>query len=1019
MQPLKNQRIIANAGSGKTYRLVSRYLELLKREVPAERVIALTFTRKAAGEFLDRIFQRLCDGLETGDRESGLTGEECAAHLRQLIDKLPRLTLGTLDSFFGRMVRAFPFECGLAGEITLMDGHALNMARREALDALFRGQTEETAFAAFLDLIRQQNRNSEGRDVTEALAREIDALHEGFLMTPPECPWGEAEAIWPGGAPPLEAPEVGGLVDAFESRLGEGESEISPEYHERWRELLVELRSLRAGSTVPERSLKFALRAIDPPPLPKEPGKFYLTVYGNKRFVFPERDRDVVVALGRAVLRVEIEGRLARSRALYELVEHFERPYQRLVRDSGRLTFSDITGLLAAAEGATWRAGTQAGAFDRQQMDYRLDATYDHWLLDEFQDTSRLQWQALRNLVDEVVQSDTGRRSFFYVGDTKQAIYTWRGGDPWLFDEIAEYYNASGTERIDTGEALDISRRSSPEILDVVNRVFDPARLERFREFLDFPDKTLERWRNAWREHQPHKKEPGCVRWRTVEAGGEGKRAALDREAARLIAEVNPAARGLSCAVLVQTNAHAASIVEALRAAGLEARSEGRFNPCTDNDLGAACISLLRAIAHPADKFSRRHVEMTPLWALVEGDFEGFRLEALRLIRSEGFAGALTRWLDRLALRENPFALGRAGDLLRAAAEFDAAYCGGTIDDLVAQLQNRASVDDLATGAVRVLTVHASKGLDFDLVVLPDVDEGALTMLRSDQPVHLHTERDGRIAWGLDLPPKAVCETDGVLRGAYEKALAEETYENLCVHYVAMTRAKRALYIVSEKLGEKTTARTFNRLLHEALERTDGEFLVGDAQWYLTAAAKEEEPMMEILPLETAPVEELRRETPSRGAPGRFAFAGGDKALALGAEVHALLAQISWTDDAAVSTSGVTPEAGKLVAAFLKTEAGGRIFGRPQEAVTLWREQAFEVVVDGRWISGVFDRVVIREGRAEIFDFKTDDISSPSSAEQMRLYREALSALTGIAVEGIEAALVSVKTGERILIPLS
>jgi ATP-dependent exoDNAse (exonuclease V) beta subunit len=59
---LKHHRIIANAGSGKTYRLTTRYIELLERQVPAERIVALTFTRKAAGEFLDAIFERLAEG---------------------------------------------------------------------------------------------------------------------------------------------------------------------------------------------------------------------------------------------------------------------------------------------------------------------------------------------------------------------------------------------------------------------------------------------------------------------------------------------------------------------------------------------------------------------------------------------------------------------------------------------------------------------------------------------------------------------------------------------------------------------------------------------------------------------------------------------------------------------------------------------------------------------------------------------------------------------------------------------
>ena len=65
----------------------------------------------------------------------------------------------------------------------------------------------------------------------------------------------------------------------------------------------------------------------------------------------------------------------------------------------------------------------------RMDIDYRLDGTFDHWLLDEFQDTSTIQWMALRELLGEVLQDESGRRTLFYVGDVKQAIYGWRGGD--------------------------------------------------------------------------------------------------------------------------------------------------------------------------------------------------------------------------------------------------------------------------------------------------------------------------------------------------------------------------------------------------------------------------------------------------------------------------------------------------------------------------------------------------------------------------------------------------------------
>ena len=58
----------------------------------------------------------------------------------------------------------------------------------------------------------------------------------------------------------------------------------------------------------------------------------------------------------------------------------------------------------------------------RELMDFRLDGHYDHWLFDEFQDTSRPQWAVVQNLIDEILQDTSGQRSLFYVGDTKQSL---------------------------------------------------------------------------------------------------------------------------------------------------------------------------------------------------------------------------------------------------------------------------------------------------------------------------------------------------------------------------------------------------------------------------------------------------------------------------------------------------------------------------------------------------------------------------------------------------------------------
>ena len=223
---LKHQRIIANAGSGKTHRLATRYIELLERDVPAERIVALTFTRKAAGEFLDAIFKRLVEASSSAEAAralaartdmGGLTSARCLAHLRQLIDKLPLLTLGTLDSFFGRILRAFPFECGLAGEVAILDDHLQGVLRRQVLADVFRHQgRNEEGYAEFLDLIRKQSRNREGRDVSGALDREIEGLHERFLLTPSDKPWGDLSSIWPEKCSILEGGGLSSLPEEFE-----------------------------------------------------------------------------------------------------------------------------------------------------------------------------------------------------------------------------------------------------------------------------------------------------------------------------------------------------------------------------------------------------------------------------------------------------------------------------------------------------------------------------------------------------------------------------------------------------------------------------------------------------------------------------------------------------------------------------------------------------------------------------------------------------------------------------------
>ena len=192
------------------------------------------------------------------------------------------------------------------------------------------------------------------------------------------------------------------------------------------------------------------------------------------------------------------------------MLDSYEQVYDEMVRRTGRLTFADVQRLLRPDEPNGARQLSREAADEaRLFIDWRLDAQIDHWLLDEFQDTSYGQWSVLRNLIDEAVQDPTGSRSFFYVGDVKQAIFAWREGDSRLFREIFDHYNTEQAGTIKE-ERLDRSWRSGPAVIAMVNRVFgDDEALGRL-----FPAKATERWSGEWRDHESAR--PDCNGFATL-----------------------------------------------------------------------------------------------------------------------------------------------------------------------------------------------------------------------------------------------------------------------------------------------------------------------------------------------------------------------------------------------------------------------------------------------------------------------------------------------------------------------
>lgn len=1052
MSPSIGHEVIrASAGAGKTYQLVTRYVGLLAAAVPPEEIVALTFSRKAAGEILDKIVERLAsaaaaaggkalsqlnDALRDGGYRADLDRAEVLGMLRQLLGRLHRCRVGTLDSFFVGVVRAFPFELGLSGEFRIIDGYAARLARQEVLGHVLAEPRRDDRRAALLEGYKQATFGQERKGFEATLDGFVSALHEVYLEAPWEAPWGSTEAIWGGADPWSFGATVEPGADADALRLLLDGMELPDKVMARWEAFFEEVRTFGRGDTPPSSGpLAYMLGKLAPLADDLRGGRAEVKLERSKICLEGDAARHAWNLLGR-IQWAALSGAQERTRGLWRLLHAYEAAYHETVRRTGRLGFRDVMHLLAPADG-----GFAGDAIAREYVAYRMDGAFSHWLLDEFQDTSTLQWRAIRDLIDEVLQDPEGQRTLFYVGDVKQAIYNWRGGNASLFQRILDRYSPDGT-RIKE-RPLFLSWRSAPPVIDAVNRVFEGL-LERFGD-TGLPTGALVAWEREWRRHDTALGGlEGCVTLYELPRQRQERenRDARARLTAALLAADAPHRRGLSVAVLVRNNAPGKALAEHLRAEGLPAVWEGDA-PVADNTFVTTLLSLARVADHPGDSTAWEHLRMGPLWAGIEaetgGDPSALVIQLLEQIHGEGFEALIRDWTGRWARIEplSPFLVARAEALATAAREVDAAgetRCLEFIDFV----RDHATRDLPVKGAITVLTMHRSKGLQWDHVILPDLQAprggGGGPELLVDRAADL--ERTPR--WVLSPPPRAVCDTDAELSRHLDAADADDWYEQLCLLYVAMTRAKRGLDLITTAPPKSSSTTYLSTIVRAGLatgsassgsapEDAEILFRVGAPGWItdhpeVEAPAPPPPPLRRPLRGGGTPRRSPTRTPSSAGGhgdvSGAFFTADRDLATARGTAIHALFEAIEWldgVDPAAVAADWRSrnpdgPEG--IEAEFLEAlthEPVRRTMSRPAVAVEVWRERPFEVMVDGDWVSGAFDRVVLVPAAgggvsaATIVDFKTDRVLGPdldarvtAHRPQMELYRRALAAVLGL-----------------------
>lgn len=1048
MNTVPHEAILASAGSGKTFQLAHRYIRLLAFDVAPDRIIAITFSRKAAGEIFTAIVMRLCEAA-TNEKIAAETARHiqqpeftCADFLkllRRFLTDLQRLHISTIDSFIVGILRAFPMELGIAPSFDVMDhnGPTAEKARADTLNQLFRPEDMRIEDEADLyEAFKQATFGREEKNVAAQFAAFIEDYHLHYKLLHEQDAWGNPARIWKEGFPWTQDMLD---PDRFKAELKAALSSVTWDAFaaNKWDEFLPAFFAHEPGK--PWDNIKYLADRLLPFPHHAPELKLNRTTYPIPPDLF-----NLFGRISHHLMFLHIRASLETTRGMFRLLNRYEQRYDALVRRRGRITFDDAPYLILRGGRALSRSIDDP---TRLFMDYRLDSQLDHWLIDEFQDTSDLQWEVFRNLADEVIQDASGQRSFFFVGDVKQAIYAWRGGNHKLFGQILDYYGTTIERR-----KLQVSYRSGSAIIDTLNRAFSTLPDA-------FSPSVQQAWTRYWDTHSSSndkRSPPGYATY--VEVGEkQNDRQACYQGIAEVLNRVQPVQRGLTTAVLVRKNSTALELADYVRRVcpGLPVTVDGQ-SAVMDNTVVRVLLSLIRYASHPDHTLALGHVLMSPLQDAVLNECATLDELPGRLldgIYASGYKIFLQTWGEALQAAQplDPFGWHRYQELLEAAGDYDLSGRRDP-DEFISYIENYSVSEQAAESTVRIMTVHKSKGLGFDLVLIPDVawSEG-MTSGRLDE---LHIARDAADTpeWALLMPRKEIRAVDPVLSAENEKESDENTFESLCVLYVALTRAKRALYLFTTPppaSGQSITHAAFlrNQLAGDAQEPCIYE--CGDPDWYLTGKAPKERA---VEPSETWPAQfamkaskrrRLLRVSPSsRSEEKRSAhllfMPSVNWSLELGTAVHALFERVEWMENSEIPTIlSEWREATNPDEALAKAAAEHFVTGmesaefkaaltRPGESAQVWRERSFEAVLDQQWVSGTFDRVVLvrdakgRLERAEILDYKTNEITDDASLKaavvnyrpQLMLYASALSKLTGLPAHRITLKLLFTRYGK-------
>lgn len=1045
--PARSVVVEACAGAGKTWMLVSRILRALLQGVAPQEILAITFTRKAAGEMRARLQDWLAEfaAAEVPKRIEALTDRGLdEAQARQLEPQLAALQarvlaggravdILTFHAWFSQLMRAAPHE--LLDTLGLQPGMALMEDTSELRPELMRRfhglvAADAEALADYTALLAQHGR---GR-VAEWLEAVLDKRVEVELA--------DAAARLDDGVPPARTDGADPLrrwldEPGLRAALAEAARALAGQKNKRPRDA--------AAALVP------ALEEADAEAAFAQAWAALFTKAGTpKVLVDPPPD-----AVARAVgLLQELQDQRAQHRAWQD--------HRRMCRLSRLLlgAWRDLKRARAVADMADLERCALALLSDpvlSGWVQQRLDARTRQVLIDEFQDTSPLQWHALLAWLSSYAGAGggaSGQRppAVFIVGDPKQSIYRFRRAEPRVFGAARDFVvQALGGTVLE----CDHTRRNSPGVLEALNTVFAAAAAAgEYSGFRAHSTEVIDDARPALRV-LPEAQRPARERAADAPAAWRDSLSTRRVEPEQLLrcAEAEQVAAAV-VALMRQGRAPGQIMVLARKRAGLALVADAlrqRQVPCLaaeDLALGELpeardLVALLDALASPAHDLSLAQALKSPIFAASDADL--LALSQRARAESRPWQATLASWDDapaalararallagwrrvlpllpphdlldrivheadvlaRLVAAARPERRGLARQAVQALLAQALALDGGryaTPYNFVRALRQRpVSVSAPAQAdAVQLLTVHGAKGLEAEVVFLLDTDpeppQAARAGLMVEWPVHEAAPTCAAFVASQSRCPPSLRALDEA-----EAQLGER--ENLNLLYVGMTRAREAL-VVSRTPPRASGAQAWWARLHPLAEAW-----APDLQARLHAEATP--PSVPTLPPAPLAATAAAAADP-RPAAAAQTGAQDEAAARLGQAVHRVLEwaarpgpgappDLDALAEAAAQTFELPPAQVSVVhraaAQVLRSPALARFF---DPRALRWAGNEVPIAVAGRCLR--IDRLVqlAHDGSWWVLDYKL-----ASAPQQLRENRQQLSAY--------RAAVAALQPGEPV-----